>query len=281
MVSMTPESDLEKTWIKRFVGEEAPLIQEGELQEWIVYEDEHVLAINKPGWLVCHPSKKGPMSSLVGAAKVYLDQEKLHLVSRLDRETSGIVLIAKHRKSASQYQKAIEARRVKKSYLVWLIGEFKDMVEVDKPLARDMDSPVYIKQTVRKSNSSQRAQTRYEPLYYDPSTNLSVARVTPITGRKHQIRAHAHWLGYPVYGDKIYGPDDKCYLQFIEKGWTAELAEQLIFPRQALHAVSLVFEDVEFKPDFEAPLTDDLIRLNKKMGWIDESITLRQKPQDI
>lgn len=263
---MTIDFNRNSEWIKRFTGEDAPLIKEGEIEEWIVYEDDHILAINKPGWLVCHPSKQGPMSSLVGAAKVYLDQEKLHLVSRLDRETSGIVLIAKHRKSASQYQKAVEARRVKKSYLVWVLGEMKEAVDVDKPLAKDLDSPVFVKQTVRKSNSSQSAITRYEPLHYDSNMNITVAKVIPHTGRKHQIRAHALWLGLPVYGDKIYGVDDQCYLDFIETGWTETLAEKLIFPRQALHASSLVFEGIEYKTDFHAPLTPDLVQLNQKIG---------------
>lgn len=267
---MTAESDFEINWIKRFTGEDAPLVQENELTQWIVYEDEHVIAINKPGWLVCHPSKQGPMSSLVGAANLYLQQERLHLVSRLDRETSGIVLIAKHRKSASQYQQAIEKKRVKKCYMVWLTGELKESVEVDQPLARDMESPVYIKQTVRKSNSAQKAQTRFEPLYFDSVSNLSVVRVIPHTGRKHQIRAHAQWMGFPVYGDKIYGPDDRCYLEFIEKGWTPELAEKLIFPRQALHAVSLNFEGIEYKSEFTAPFTPDLANLNARIGYTGE-----------
>ena len=261
------EFDFNDDWVKRFIGEETPLVQEGEFEQWILYEDDHVIALNKPGWLVCHPSKQGPMSSLVGAASLYIKQERLHLVSRLDRETSGIVLIAKHRKSAGQYQKAIEDKRVHKTYLVWLTGHLKESVEVDQPLARDIESLVHIKQAVRKSNSSQRAQTRFEPLYYDPESDLSVVRVLPVTGRKHQIRVHAKWLGFPVYGDKLYGPDDQCYLDFIEKGWTPELAEKLHFPRQALHAFSLSFEEIEYQPDFTAPLTGDLAELNARIGY--------------
>lgn len=263
---MNLELHWEKDWLERFTGEEAALVKEGELQQWIVYEDEHVLALNKPGWLVCHPSKRGPMSSLVGAAKVYLNTGKSHLVSRLDRETSGIVLIAKTRYGASQYQKAIEQRRVHKQYWVWLVGELSEAIEVNKPLARDMESVVYVKQTVRKSNSAQRAVTRFEPFFYDPKSNLSVVKVAPVTGRKHQIRAHAKWLGYDVFGDKIYGPDARYYLDFIEKGWTPDLEKALIFPRQALHAASLVFEGIELHSTFQAPLTPDLLYLNEQIA---------------
>jgi 23S rRNA pseudouridine1911/1915/1917 synthase len=256
--------------ISRFTGKDAPLVQEGELAQWIVHEDDDVLAFNKPGWLVCHPSKAGPMSSLIGAAKVYTGMETLHLVSRLDRETSGIVLVAKTRRAARQYQGAIEDRRVQKTYLVWLTGEMKAAVDVDQPLARDNDSLVHVKQCVRKSNSSQRAQTRFEPLHHDPVLNLTLARVIPITGRKHQIRAHALWLGYPVFGDKLYGPDDRHYLNFIETGWTDEMAEALRFPRQALHALSLQFESVLGKDRFEAPLPSDLHGLCQRMGALEK-----------
>lgn len=253
-------------WVKRFIGEQAPLVSEDELEKWILYEDEHVLALNKPAWLVCHPSKQGPMSSLVGAAKVHLETEKPHLVSRLDRETSGIVLIAKTRFGASQYQKAIEQRRVKKQYWLWVVGELKEVVEVNQPLARDMESEVYVKQTVRKSNSAQKAVTVFEPHFYSEQANITVVKVTPVTGRKHQIRAHAQWLGVHVLGDKIYGPDARHFLHFIEHGWTPELQEALGFPRQALHAASLEFEGIPLNTTFHAPLTEDLMLLNEAIG---------------
>jgi 23S rRNA pseudouridine1911/1915/1917 synthase len=247
--------------LERFVGLDAPCADPDEVASWILYEDDAVIAVNKPGWLVCHPSKNGPFSSLAGAIKAHCGLERLHLVSRLDRETSGIVLIAKHKRAASQYQKAVEQRRVEKSYLVWLMGKMAEPVEVDQPLARDMESPVYVKQTVRKSNSAQSARTQFRPLCYSADQNLTLARVNLLTGRKHQIRAHAQWLGYPVLGDKIYGPDDRLYLEFIETGWTDKMAHQLRFPRQALHAYQLKFEGIEYCSTFEAPLTADLLAL--------------------
>ena len=264
---MTVNLQLEDSWIQRFTGLDAPLAKPGELEQWIVYQDDHILALNKPGWLVCHPSKNGPMSSLVGVAKEHLQLDKSYLVSRLDRETSGIVLIAKTKKGASCYQRAIEQRRVHKTYWVWLQGKLDGKTEVNKPLARDMESPVYVKQTVRKSNSSQSAVTIFEPRFYSTEFDMTVAEVIPVTGRKHQIRAHAQWLGTPVYGDKIYGPDANCYLEFIEKGWTVQLQQTLGFPRQALHASRLVFDGIELQTDFHAPLTPDLLQLSHYIGW--------------
>lgn len=261
--------ELDPAWVKRFTGEVAPLVQEGEFSQWIVHEDDHMLALNKPGWLVCHPSKHGPMSSLVGAAKAYLNTDKGHLVSRLDRETSGIVLIAKTRFGASQYQKAIEQRRVSKHYWVWVQGRMSGEQQVNQPLARDIESEVYVKQTVRKSNSAQSAVTHFEPMHWDAATEVSVVKAIPITGRKHQIRAHLRWLGYPVIGDKLYGPDDRLYLEFIEQGWTQRLQQALGFPRQALHAAALEFDglDPKLRASFVAPLPPDLGVLSAAVGW--------------
>ena len=92
-------------------SEEAPLVDPDQLSEWIIYEDQDLLVFDKPGWLVCHPSKNGPWSSLVGAAKEYLNVDSIHLVSRLDRETSGVVMLAKHRKAASLWQKELSRER--------------------------------------------------------------------------------------------------------------------------------------------------------------------------
>ncbi len=235
---------------------EAPLLTPEQLVSWITFEDEHLLAVNKPGSIVCHPSKRGPWSSLVGACREYLGLETLHLVHRLDRETSGIVLLAKDRKYARLTQMAFQNRQVRKAYAVILEGELKEPVTVNNHLARDLDSPVYVKQTVRKSNSAQRAITEFIPLYW--KNGYTFARVLPVTGRKHQIRVQAHWLGCPVVGDKIYGPDDTLYLEFIEKGWTERLESALPLRRQALHAYSLTFSAPDFTQTFTAPLPADL-----------------------
>ena len=98
----------------------APLVEFDDFKKWILYEDSDLLVLDKPGWLVCHPSKNGPWSSLVGSAKEYLKVDSIHLASRLDRETSGVVLLAKHRKAASHWQKGIEQKRVRGGYLAFL-----------------------------------------------------------------------------------------------------------------------------------------------------------------
>jgi 23S rRNA pseudouridine1911/1915/1917 synthase len=83
-------------------------------------------------------------------------------------------------------------------------------------------------------------------------------RATPETGRKHQIRAHAQWLGYPLIGDKIYGPDARLYLDFIDTGWTEALAARLLLPRQALHCAEIDLRPAGLPWIFTAPLAADL-----------------------
>lgn len=242
-----------------------PLIAPDDFASWIVFEDEDLLAINKPGGIVCHPSKQGPWSSLVGACREYLEAETVHLVHRLDRETSGLVLMAKNRQSARLTQMAFQNRRVSKTYLAILEGELREKIHVSNHLARDMESPVYIRQTVRKSNSSKKAETEFIPLI--SSGDYTLAKVIPHTGRKHQIRAHAFWLKHPVVADKIYGSDDTLYLEFIENGWTPRLEETLPLRHQALHAYELSFDVAEFTKTFTAPLPSTLqVFLREKLS---------------
>jgi len=85
-----------------------------ELRGWILYEDERLLVVNKPGLVVCHPSKHGPWSSLIGACREYLSLERLHMPSRLDRETSGVVVFARDAEAGSLLQRAMQNRKVHK-----------------------------------------------------------------------------------------------------------------------------------------------------------------------
>ena len=209
------------------------LIRPEELAAWTVSEDGEVLAFNKPGDVVCHPSKAGPWSSLAGAVKAGLGLEKAHLIFRLDRETSGVVLFAKAERAASRLQRAMQDGRIRKTYLAVLVGELQNETAVDQPLGDDEGGPVFVKTRVRPDGKA--ARSRFRPLV--AAGGYTLAEVKIETGRKHQIRAHAQWLGFPVVGDKIYGPDARCYLEFIDHGWTAALAEfSLASVMRLLHA---------------------------------------------
>jgi len=235
--------------------ESPPLVKVEDFQSWILHEDDHILVLNKPGWLVCHPSKNGPWSSLVGATKEYLGVDSIHLASRLDRETSGVVLLAKHRKAASYWQKGIEDKKVKRRYLAILRGEMTEELKVSNYLGNEPNSNVFVKQRVleQKTNKAKKAETVFIPLLVQYGHTF--CRVRTLTGRKHQIRVHAQWAGYPLVGEKLYGSDENIYLRFCEKGWQHEWLEDLGMRRQALHGEWLGFDGGD---SFTASLPADM-----------------------
>lgn len=227
-----------------------------ELRASIIYEDERLFVVNKPGDMVCHPSKDGPWSSLVGAVREFLGLGSVHLIFRLDRETSGVVVIAKDERMGSRLQVAAQQRRYAKGYLAILTGELAAEVVVDQPLGPDLTGPVMVKSCVVFAGKGQNAITRYTPLA--AGNGFTLVRVVTETGRKHQIRAHAQWLGHSLVGDKIYGPDQKLFLEFVKNGWTSVLAETLLLPRQALHCDEIDLTLAGEAHVFRAPLPTDL-----------------------
>jgi len=241
-------------WPRRLAQGPARQISPQELGSWVIHEDDRLLVVNKPGDVVCHPSKHGPWSSLVGAARERAALATMHLVFRLDRETSGIVVLAKDPQTASRLQRAMQERRVGKVYLAILTGELREAVRVDQPLGDDTASPVFMKSAV--CAGGQPAATLFEPV--SVARGFTLARVATETGRKHQIRAHAQWLGHSIVGDKIYGPDARLYLEFIEKGWGPGLEARLLMPRQALHCLRIDLGGAASPSVFEAPIPEDM-----------------------
>jgi 23S rRNA pseudouridine1911/1915/1917 synthase len=229
-------------------------IKPAELDSWIIHQDDEVIVIDKPGELICHPSKDGPWSSLSGAVRERFGLATAHLVFRLDRETSGVVVFAKQPAAAARLQGALQRRQVGKTYLAIMTGEFSAPVTVDQPLGPDEASPVYCKTGVRPDG--QAAVTHFSPLA--SGGGFTLARVTTETGRMHQIRAHAQWLGHCLAGDKIYGPDARCYLDFLDHGWTPALEEKLLLRRQALHCAEIDMRAAGLERVFSVPLPADL-----------------------
>jgi 23S rRNA pseudouridine1911/1915/1917 synthase len=230
------------------------MIRPDELPAWILHEDSKLLVVNKPGDVVCHPSKAGPWSSLVGAAREYTGQATMHLVFRLDRETSGVVVLAKDPATAARLQVAMQKKRVGKSYVAVLVGEVSEPVTVDQPLGDDPGSPVHFKSAVCPGGKP--AVTHFTPV--STAGGFTLVRVSTESGRKHQIRAHAQWLGHSLVGDKIYGPDPALFLEFIGTGWTEALAARLFLSRQALHCAAIDLRQAEWPGIFTAPIPEDL-----------------------
>jgi len=241
-------------WPRRLKQGPIKMITEEELISWIIYEDENLFVVNKPGDIICHPSKAGPWSSLVGAVREYLKQDVVHLIFRLDRETSGIVVLAKNPSTASRLQKAMQLRTVSKAYFAILTGEMKTPVTVNQPLGDDLRSVVHMKSTV--DPLGQPSITHFTPL--KANNGFTLARVVTDTGRKHQIRAHAQYLGQSLVGDKIYGPDAQLFIDFVHKGWSVELEQKLLIQRQALHCAEIDLSPSGWNQAFVAGLPQDL-----------------------
>lgn len=237
-----------------------------ELRGWIVAEDERILALNKPGDFVCHPSKDGPWSSLSGAVREYFGGGAAHLVFRLDRETSGLVIYAKDAATARTLQMAAQERRYGKTYLALLTGELREPLLIDRPLGPDLGSPVLVKSCVVPAGQGQEARTAVTPIA--TAGGFTLARIKTETGRKHQIRAHLQWAGHWLVGDKIYGPNPQLFLDFIEHGWTPQLSAALFLERQALHCAEIDLRPAGLDWRIEIPLAADLRAFAERRGLI-------------
>lgn len=218
----------------------------------ILYEDSGLIVVDKPAGLVCHPTKNGEMSSLIGRARLYLKNDaKPYLVNRLDRETSGVTLIAKDSSIAGELGKIFENRGIEKEYMAIVHGHVATgQGTIDAPLGRDEKSIVAVKDCVRSDGAVARTEFFVESRFSRAEGDFSVLRLLPRTGRKHQIRIHLAYLGHPVVGDKLYGGDDDCYLALAQNRLTDAQRSRLIFENHALHARALRFQwhgkNVEF-----------------------------------
>src|ERR1700709_1978951 len=111
-----------------------PLVDPVELNSWVMLNDEHLLVFDKPGWLVCHPSKNGPWSSLAGAVREEFKPDAIRLIYRLHPETSGVIVLAKTEAMGRRLGKAVLERRIGKLYVTLLEGEMPASVTVNQPL---------------------------------------------------------------------------------------------------------------------------------------------------
>jgi 23S rRNA pseudouridine1911/1915/1917 synthase len=210
----------------------------------IIHEDAELLVINKPADLVCHPSKNGEMSSLVGRVRLHLGADSHpHLVNRLDRETSGVTLVAKTNEAARRLGKLWQTRSVHKEYLAIVHDHvLEDRGLIDAPLGKDEHSRVAIKDCVRPDGAASRTGFEVLRRFTRSAAPFTLLRAMPHTGRKHQIRIHLAHLGHPILGDKIYGGDEDAYLALVEDRLTAEQRAALIVPNHALHARTVRFD---------------------------------------
>jgi len=266
----------------------------------VVDEVDDYIVVDKPAFLLIHPTKPSQEPTLWKELREMLAFEianggQISIVNRLDRETSGLVLVAKTAAAARRFGLLMQERSLHKEYLVivwgWPAWERKS---VNAPMDRQgkhQRSAIWLKQMIHRKGAEAITEFRVEQRFRkkmvksfvnftEPSPQCScsrrgnrkaaadvtdhpseqkfaLVRAIPKTGRTHQIRVHLASLGHPIVGDKIYGPDEKLYLEFIETGWTARLERELLLPRHALHSAKL---GIKSEKEWKSPLPPDLDR---------------------
>lgn len=261
----------------------------------IIAECDDYIVVDKPAFLLTHPTKPDQRITLWKQLRELLAFEianggQVSIVNRLDRETSGLVLVAKNATTARRFGLMMQQQQFYKEYLaiVWGWPDW-EMKTVDVPLDRQgkhQASAIWLKQAIHPEGAAAvtefKAERRFtrslmkdfnpkpSPQPSERGSNASPARTAaagegkfsliraiPRTGRTHQIRVHLASLGHPIVGDKIYGPEEKLYLEFIETGWTTKLERKLLLPRHALHSAKLAIKGGE---EWMTELPEDLAR---------------------
>jgi 23S rRNA pseudouridine1911/1915/1917 synthase len=231
----------------------------------ILYEDDHLFIINKPAGIPVHSSGKYFNNTLISILRRDFPDKNLNLINRLDRETSGVILLGKSSSVQRNIGNQFIEKQVKKTYIAYTFGEIKDDdFSVDAPISEAGKSGVVrIRMIVDKVNGLH-ALTRFQ---VDMRKNgFTKVNCFPVTGRTNQIRVHLAHKGYPIVGDKLYSGNDLDFLGFVEHGNTPEIIGRVILPRQALHAYKNVFNHPITGKAIEitAPLPDDLVEFEKK-----------------
>lgn len=249
-------------------ADQAPKLGSDEPAFRILGETPDLIAVEKPPFLLVHPSKPGGPVTLWDRLKELLAYEiagggQVSLINRLDRETSGIVLVAKTAEAARLCTMAMARGRVDKEYLAVVTGwPSEEGWRVEAPILRQgevADSRIWLKRMVHPRGASSLTEfTVLRRIAHSRFGKLSLIHCVPKTGRTHQIRVHLAHSGHPVVGDKIYGPSEECYLEFIETGLSPSMEKLLQHPRHALHSCVLELDYLGERLRWESPLPPDL-----------------------
>ena len=209
----------------------------------IVYEDADLLVIDKPADMPVHPSMNHHEGTLANGLMHYFKEQgqdfTFRAVNRLDRDTSGLTMVAKHLLSAGILCRQISTKSIRRTYLAICQGKLPEYGTIDAPIARAADSTI---ERCVNFEEGKRAITHFKRISFDIEKNLSLVELRLETGRTHQIRVHLKHIGHPIIGDFLYNPD-YTYCK-----------------RQALHSASLSFVHPITKKEmhFTSPLPEDL-----------------------
>ena len=224
----------------------------------VLYEDDDVIAINKAAGMVVHPAAGNHSGTLVNAMLAYSptisevgDDHRPGIVHRLDKETSGVLLVAKTDAAYKALQAQFKTRTIKKTYLALCVGRIEPPRGlINKPIARDPSN----RQRMAVISGGREALTEYSA--QEVWTSYSFVRIQPQTGRTHQIRVHFASIGFPLVGDALYGATRRDPLS------------KTLAPRHMLHASELSFEQPSSRKaiNLYAPIPEDMSRVIAELG---------------
>lgn len=226
----------------------------------VLYEDGDLLAIDKPPGIVVHPTHSHSRNTVISQLRTRRDEPGLTLAHRLDAETSGVLLLGRHTWAARKAQTAFQRGLVEKTYVALVHGSPReDTFAVEAPLG-PLSRDAYVFRQDPGAAQTRAAVTHVAVV--ERLSGMALVRVTPKTGRRHQIRAHLALAGHAVVGDKLYGLDDGDYRKFLRAGALddAQLA-RLGAPRTMLHNAALALphpRDAGRRIEIAAPLPQDM-----------------------
>jgi len=223
----------------------------------VIFENKDYLIINKPFNLVMHPGAGCNHGTLANGLLFYYPDLKTipraGIVHRLDKDTSGILLVARTERFRNYFVKLLQERKVKKLYKAVVVGKTIGSFEISEPIGRDKNNRT--KMSIRSNGKDALTFVKLN----ESLNNYSLLDVRIETGRTHQIRVHLSNKKLPIIGDKTYNPSSN-----VAKETPKELIETIrTFPRQALHSYQLSFMDMDTDEmmSFSAPLSDDIKKL--------------------
>lgn len=235
----------------------------------ILYEDDRLIVLDKPPGLLCHPAGDRWTYAVIGLVRRARPKDRVDLVHRLDRDTSGVLILTKDLEANVFVKEAIREREADKRYLAvargWIPWEHQ---EVHARIGDAPDSEVRLRKGIVARGQSAHTTVRVlqrippapgaePPAHPDGHTLIELVLHT---GRTHQIRVHMEHVGFPLLGDRLYGQPDPVFLRTLSHGYDDEMVRQAVgFPRQALHCASMTVPHPDRRTlTVTAPLAADL-----------------------
>ena len=247
----------------------------------LVYEDSECVVVNKAPGMVVHPAAGSRNGTLVNALLYHCPnlrgiggEGRPGIVHRLDKDTSGVMVVAKNHRSLQHLARQFKDRTVQKEYLALVWGKFDEQSGIiDRPIGRHRSqrqkmSSLHAHPRTREAITEWSVEKTFKMRSDATSIRwVTFLRLKPRTGRTHQIRVHLADRGHPLVGDKVYGRRDRSSL--VNRGITMLVD---IFPRQALHAERLAFDHPKsgLRVEFKVPICDDMARLLMELEKIND-----------